>query len=126
MLYKFIFYIFLLFKNNTYGFSKKQLIYNINKLILTNPNDMINYLTSIKDYTIITKGEKNKNLELLLNEKNIQVNYVNIENLINSKEVFDFLQKKYKNIHSIEYTWIFYKGHFFGSIEDIYNKFKNN
>jgi len=116
----------MLFKNNTYGFPKKPLIYNINKLRLTNPNDMINYLTSIKDYTIITKGEKNKNLELLLNEKNIQVNYINIENLINSKEVFDFLQKKYKNIHGIEYTWIFYKGHFFGSIEDIYNKFKNN
>jgi len=89
---------------------------------MKNANDMINYLISIKDYTVITKGEKNRNLELLLNEKNIEVYYVNIENLLDSREILEFLQKKYRNIHGIEYTWIFYKGHFFGSIEDIYSK----
>ena len=123
MLYKFIFYIFLLVQNNTYGFLKNPVVYNnINKLKMTNPNDMINYLTSIKDYTVITKGEKNKNLEELLYKKNIDVYYVNIENLLDSKEILEFLQKKYKNIHGIEYTWIFYRGHFFGSIEDMYYK----
>jgi hypothetical protein len=87
-----------------------------------NPNDMINYLISIKDYTVITKGEKNRNLEELLYKKNIEVYYINIENLLDSKEILEFLQKKYKNIDSIENTWIFYRGHFFGSIEDIYQK----
>ena len=35
-------------------FQKNPVMYN--NIKMTNPNDMINYLTSIKDYTVIIKG----------------------------------------------------------------------
>jgi hypothetical protein len=93
-------------------------------------NDMINYLTSIKDYTIITIGDENRHIEEIMHKNNMKVYYVNLDNILDKNEIIEILKKKYKNINTSEYIWIFYRGFFMGTTEDIYkmieNKNKNN
>ena len=87
--------------------------------LLLKPNHMIDYLTSIKDYTIISIGETNRELEEKLSEKKYNVYYVNLENIIDYNEILEYLKNKYHNYDSGEYLWVFYKGFFFGSREDL-------
>jgi hypothetical protein len=108
---------------SSYSFINKNLIPIPN--LLLKPNYMIDYLTSLKEYTIITVGENNRDLENLLTEKNFKVYYVNMENIIDYKELVEYLNTKYKNYNSGEDLWVFYKGFFIGSREDIYNLIKN-
>ena len=123
MLYKFYFLLFLLFTNNILSFKNKILIQplNYNLKLNMNPNDLINYLTSIKDYTIITVGDKSKNLENLMINKNLKVYYVDLNNLLNKDEILIFLKEKYNTLEISDDLWIFYQGFYIGSGEDIYN-----
>jgi hypothetical protein len=84
-----------------------------------NNNDLINYLVGFKDYTIISEGYKNKYLESLLMENNINVYYVNVDNLLNKDDVLDFMKKKYRNCNSGDNLWFFYKGFFMGSYDEL-------
>lgn len=113
----------LMLLTSSYSFINKNLIPIPN--LLLKPNYMIDYLTSLKEYTIITVGENNRDLENLLTEKNFKVYYVNMENIIDYKELVEYLNTKYKNYNSGEDLWVFYKGFFIGSREDIYNLIKN-
>lgn len=92
--------------------------------LLLKPNHMVDYLTSIKDYTIISIGETNRELETKLIEKNYKVYYVNLENIIDYNDILEYLKTKYKNYNSGEYLWVFYKGFFIGSREDLNNLIK--
>jgi hypothetical protein len=89
----------------------------ISNLFLEREN-MINYLTSIKDYTIITVGERNRIFESQLLEKNLNVYYVNLENIIDYKDILEYLNKKYIIHDSGGEFWIFFKGFYLGSKEE--------
>ena len=90
---------------------------------------MINYLTSIKDYTIIANSDDYKNLEEVMVKNNMNVYYINLNNITNitdKNEIFYLLKKKYNNIESGEDLWIFYKGFFIGSKTEIDKIIKKN
>jgi len=126
MFIKYIFGLSFLLFNLIYSFNFK--FYNNNKINYLNmmkPNDMISYLTSIKDYTIITVGDDNKDIEELMYKNNMKVYYVNLDNIFDKIEIIEILKKNYKNINSSEYLWVFYRGFFMGSREDI-NKIIEN
>jgi len=120
MYYKlFILYIFF---SVIYGFKNNNtplFTNSINKLTMQ-PNDMINLLTSIKEYTIITEGDKNKNLEELMLNNKMNVYYADLNNLLNKNEILSYLKSKYSHLESGENLWIFYKGFILGSRDVIY------
>ena len=108
-------YFSICFKNNntplfTNGISK----------LTMKPNDMINLLTSIKEYTIITEGDNNKKLEELMLKNNMNVYYVDVNNLLNKDEILSYLKLKYSHLESGENLWIFYKGFILGSRDVVY------
>jgi hypothetical protein len=100
----------------SYSFINNNINYVPNSLF--KPNNMIDYLTSIKDYTIISVGNKNRYLENLLDEKEYKVYYVNLENLIKYNDILKYLKLEYNNNEDL---WIFYKGSYMGSIDEINN-----
>jgi hypothetical protein len=101
-------------------FSFKTLIIKKPSLKLyMNPHDMVNYLTSMRNYTIITVGNKNKKIENYMLSKNMDVYYVNLDNILNKTDILDFLQNKYKNNFSIENVWIFKNGFYIGSTDTL-------
>jgi len=121
--------IFLLAIQKTQSFHNKKILPNINiiKSFEIPPISILNYLTSIKDYTIITDNDKNKDIEELMNQNNINVYYFNINNLLNKNEILDVLKYNHNNLETAENLWIFYRGHFIGSRNDalkIINKIK--
>lgn len=135
MFLKYIFGLCLLCFNSINSFNLINLkknhinLFKLNDLMKSNnmmkSNDMINYLTSIKDYTIITIGDENRHIEEIMNKNNMKVYYVNLDNILDKNEIIEILQKKYKNLNSGEYLWIFYRGFFMGTTEDIYKMIKN-
>ena len=92
-----------------------------NNNIINNKNNqyLINYLSSFKDYTIITEGYRNKYLESLLMDYEMNVYYVNVDNLLDKDELLEYLNNKYKNCNSADNLWVFYKGFFIGSHDEI-------
>jgi len=88
------------------------------------PEDMIQYVSSFKDYTIISDNDDNKDLEYLMLKNNLQTYYFNVDNLLNKEVVLDYLFMKYRNYNSGENLWIFHRGFFFGSREDVYSLIK--
>jgi hypothetical protein len=132
IIFAFFFWSSFIIINNSLIFSNsfiKTKFINNNPLYLIHPsdlitnnnnnNDLINYLISFKDYTIISEGYKNKYLESLLIENNMNVYYVNIDNLLNKDDVLDFMKKKYRNCNSGDNLWFFYKGFFMGSYDEL-------
>jgi len=122
MLYIFVIYSSLLYITCIYSFKNNLLFVNnkLNKHLFMKPQDMINYLTSIKDYTIITVGEKHKNLEEMMIINDMKVYYVNLNNILDKNEILNILTNKYRYLDSGENLWIFCRGSFIGSKEDIY------
>jgi hypothetical protein len=121
MLYKFI--IFFFFINLTFGFKPNNTpLFNngINKLSL-NPSNMIDLLISIKEYTIITDNDSNKDLEELMARNNLNVYYINLNNLLDKNDILSYLKQNYNNLESAENLWIFYKGYIIGSRNEINN-----
>jgi len=122
MFYNIIILSFFLSLYSINAFINKSMLNNnlLNKNLLMKPNDMIDYLTSIKDYTIITINEKNKDLHEDMINNDMNVYYVNLNNIFDKDKVLDILVKKYKHLSSGEYLWVFYKGYYIGSRDDIY------
>ena len=119
-------FIFILFLNLVFGFKNNNIplfCNSISKLTM-NPNDMINLLTSIKEYTIITEGENNKKLEELMLNNNMNVYYADVNNLLNKDEILSYLKTKYSHLESGENLWIFYKGFILGSRNVVYGIIK--
>jgi hypothetical protein len=90
-----------------------------------NPKELITYLTSIRDYTIITDTYKNKHIEDSFMWYNMDIYYVNVNNLINKNDILDYLKKEYKDIDITENLWIFHKGYYLGSRSIIPKIIKN-
>ena len=127
MKYTFLINCFLLFTTYIYSFKNNKLLSNrlLNNKLLMKPNDMIDYLTSIKDYTIITTNDKNKTLQDYMINNGMNVYYVNLNNILDKNEILNILTNKYNYLDNTENLWIFYKGYFFGSKNDIYKVIKN-
>jgi hypothetical protein len=83
------------------------------------PNEMISYLTTFREYTIITVGEDYKSLEETMINKKMNVYYLDLNNLLDKNDVLTFLRKRYNNYDSGEDLWIFHNGFFIGSYNDI-------
>ena len=124
---KFSVLLFLLFSIKIYSFQNKKILPDLNyiKTLSMKSNVMIDYLTSIKDYTIITDTNSNKELEELMIENDLKVYYVNINNLLDKDEILDTLKKNHNNLETVENLWVFHKGFFFGSRNDVYKLIKN-
>ena len=127
MLLKYTIIMSLLFVGMIKSFNSKIYIQQ-NKIFYLNmmkPTDMLKYLTSIKDYTIITVGDKNRNIEELMYKNNMNVYYVNLNNIFDKNEIITILETKYKYFYNNEYLWFFYRGNFIGTREDIYKMIEN-
>ena len=106
-------------KNNINNINNN-LNYKISKLNMK-PYDMVNYLTSIEDYTIIAVGDDNMKIKYFMETHNLKVYYANINNLLDTTSIFNYLKEKYKNKYNGEYVWIFHRGFYIGSGEDVYD-----
>jgi len=118
-------FLFLIITNVESFYPKKNAVtYYRNLCQYMKPEEMIQYVSSFKDYTIISEGSENKDLEGYMLNNNLQTYYFDMDNLLNKKEVLEYLLIKYKNYNSGENLWIFHRGFFFGSREDVYNLIK--
>jgi len=115
MLYKIYFTYFILFIDRIYSFSntlhknKSHFLFFKHSLNMNSENEkMISYLTSFRDYTIITVGKDNKKLEEKMLAKNMDVYYLDLNNLFDKDNILDTLNHKY--ITTIDNVWLFYKG----------------
>jgi hypothetical protein len=86
----------------------------------------LEYITSIKEYTIITVGEKHKYLQEEMNNNNMNTYYINLNNIFDKNELLDILKERYKYFDNSEQLWIFHKNYLIGSKEDVYKIFKKN
>ena len=111
--------LFLLFSNNVYSFKNKLFLPNFDLKLNMKPHDMITYLTTFRDYTIVTIGNDYKNLEELMTNNKMNVYYADLNNLMDSYDILDYLRKKYNNFDTAQDLWIFHKGFFIGSSDDI-------
>jgi hypothetical protein len=126
MFYKLIPFLFILnivfsYKNNNTPLYSKN-FFNIQM----SPKNMLDVLTSIKEYTIITDNESNKELVDLLNTVNKNAYFVNTNNLLDKENIIQYLKEKYSHLDSGENLWIFYKGFILGSREVIYDVISRN
>lgn len=94
------------YNHNPVHFNKK----NFEKFMFSKPSDMVNYLTSFEDFTIITIGDKNKKLCDKFIERNLKIYYFDLNNLLDKTEVLNYLRAKYINYNSGEDLWLFHKG----------------
>ena len=85
-----------------------------------NSDKMIDYLVSIKDYTIICNDDKYKVLEQKMIDNDMKVYYVNLNNIFNKNEIIDILEKKYWYLDNKKKLWIFYNGQFIDFENKIY------
>ena len=83
--------------------------------------DMIRYLTSIDDYTIITIGDNNRYIQDLMIMNNMKVYYANIDNLLDNVNLKKYLKTRYNYINcenENENAWIFHRGEYVASKND--------
>ena len=91
--------------------------------------EMFKYFISLRDYTIITTGNRNRYIEDIMNINNMNVYYVNIDNLIDNVNFKNFLKNKYNYINSSnesDNVWIFYRGDYVASKNDFMNLIQKN
>ena len=99
------------YNNNPIKFNKK----NFENFKFTKPIDMVNYLTSLEDFTMISVGEENKSLCNSFIERKLNIYYFDLNNLEEKHEILSYLRCKYKNFNSGEDLWLFHKGFFIDS-----------
>lgn len=91
--------------------------------------EMFKYFISLRDYTIITTGNRNRYIEDIMNINNMNVYYVNIDNLIDNVNFKNFLKNKYNYVNSSnesDNVWIFYRGDYVASKNDFMNLIQKN
>jgi len=121
MFFSIITFLFILSTINSYKCNNTPL-YNKNLFTMSmTPKNMLDVLTSIKEYTIITDNDENKKLVDLLNNINKNVYYINTNNLLDKENIIKYLKEKYSHLETGENLWIFYRGFILGSRNEIYN-----
>jgi hypothetical protein len=87
--------------------------------IFKHPIQMLTYITSFREYTIITNNIDCRDLVDKMNSNKMDTYYMDLNNLLYKNDVLQFLKKKYNNVCDGEDLWIFHQGHYIGSSEDI-------
>jgi hypothetical protein len=126
--YIFIIILFNQLYQNSYSFKKINIpspLTHINKINMS-PRNMLDILTSLEEYTIITDGEKNKDLYELMQKNKMNVYYIDINNLLEKKELLNYLKTKYSYLDNSDDLWIFSKGFLYGSRKIMEDFIKNN
>jgi hypothetical protein len=86
--------------------------------IFTNKEQLIRYITSFRNFTIISEGELGKDLFAQMNEKKYDTYYMDLNNLLDKNDIIYYLVKKYNTKNSGENVWVFKKEFLIGSRED--------
>lgn len=109
------------------GYNINPVKIDISKLSFKNPQAVISYLSSLDEYTIISIGDKYKDLEDEMNNSGMKTYFANLD-YINDLEckqsTCNYIRYKYKNVETGEDLWFFHKGFFIGSRNEIYNFIK--
>lgn len=117
----YLIYALLAFQNINAFKSKPILpILGVDQNLYLNSASMIDYLVSLKEYTIITDTDKYKHLQEKMIDCGLNVYYVNLNNVYDKNEIIKLLKLKFNNFDSSENIWFFHKGFLFGSSDDIY------
>lgn len=106
----------------TYAYKLNPIKINISNIPIKKPEHIIAYLVSISDYTIISIGNKDNELGDIMNNYGMKTYFTNLEELENDyyrKKLYEYIRFKYKNIESGEDIWLFNKGFFIGSRNEI-------
>jgi hypothetical protein len=67
----------------------------------------------------LTGSNGPNNQEYKMTDHKMNVYYLNLDNLLDTNDILTFLRKKYNNYDSGEDLWVFHKGFFIGSYNDI-------
>lgn len=86
--------------------------------IFTNKEQLLRYITSFRDYTIITDGDKAKDLFTKMEKKKYNTYYMDLNNLVDKNDIIYYLVKKYNTNNSGENIWVFKREFLIGSGED--------
>lgn len=128
-MYNFRIVYFLLYIVCICSFTSKLLIRSnslSNKYLSMNSHETLEYITSIKEYTIIAVGDKHKYLQEEMINNNMNTYYINLNNIFDKNELLDILKERYKYFDNSKQLWIFHKNYLIGSKEDVYKIFKDN
>lgn len=84
-------------------------------------NDMVKYLISMREYTIITDNNDDIKIKYLMENNNMNVYYYNLNNLYDKDKILNILKNQYNNeLFFDNNLWIFHKGNFIGFKDDIH------
>ena len=86
--------------------------------IFTNKEQLIRYITSFRDFTIITDGDKAKDLFAKMEKNKYDTYYMDLNNLVDKNDIIYYLVKKYNTNNSGENIWVFRREFLIGSGED--------
>ena len=118
-MYKFLFFYFFISSFRAYKLNNTPLFSNNFYKLTFKPNDMLDILTSIKEYTIITDNDNDVLLYNNFTSLHNNVYFVNVNNLLDKKDMLSYLNEKYSNIDTGENLWLFYRGFMLGSRDTI-------
>ena len=109
------------------GYNINPVKIDISKVSFKTPQAVISYLSSLDEYTIISIGDKYKDLEDAINNSGMKTYFANLD-YINDLEckqsTCNYIRYKYKNVETGEDLWFFHKGFFIGSRNEIYSFIK--
>jgi hypothetical protein len=119
-------YLLIIFSTIVHGFKnirhksliKSSLYDNKHFDIFTNKEQLIRYITSFRNFTIISEGELAKDLFFEMDEKKYDTYYMDLNNLLDKNDLIYYLVKKYNTKNSGENVWVFKKEFLIGSRED--------
>ena len=86
--------------------------------IFTNKEQLIRYITSFRDFTIITDGDKAKDLFAKMEKEKYNTYYMDLNNLVDKNDIIYYLVKKYNTNNSGANIWVFKREFLIGSGED--------
>jgi len=94
---------------------------NKNFDIFSDKGQLIRYITSFRNYTIISEGDLGKELLAKMEKKKYNTYYMDLNNLLDKNDLIYYLVKKYNINNSGENVWVFKKEFLIGSGEDALN-----
>jgi len=109
---------------NTEAYNINPVRLDISKITFKNPENVIGYLSSLSEYTVISIGDRNSEFNETLHNCNMGSTYfANLEGIADSTcktLTCNYIRLKYKNVESGEDLWFFHRGFHIGGRNDLY------